>query len=187
MLSVPAQLLSVPEIDYNARVSKPSTPEHFWSRTIQDGPCRLWIGAQNGNGYGTLDYQGKRVSAHRLAWFLHHGWWPWPGTIVMHLCDRPLCVERLHLALGTQQDNMDWMKRRGRHKGTTGLHVNVGERHGNSRFTEELVLEIRALWASGQSQHAISTKYGLAPTTVRHLVRDRWLHLPLAAKCSRQV
>jgi hypothetical protein len=67
--------------------------------------CLLWIGYRDGCGYGRPRVNGRHVLANRLSWFLAVG--PIPdGLHVLHKCDRPECVEPLHLYLGTHQHNM---------------------------------------------------------------------------------
>lgn len=59
------------------------------------------------------------MQAHRVAWEMAHG--PIPlGLEVLHRCDRPWCVRPDHLNLGTHQDNMHDMARKGRSTASDG-------------------------------------------------------------------
>lgn len=94
--------------------------ERFWAKVNKDGPivrpelgpCWLWTGAVVGN-YGYFGIEGQSRYAHRVAWFLETGKWPYPQAL--HKCDIGLCVRFLHLFEGTAQDNMDDMNAKGRH------------------------------------------------------------------------
>lgn len=64
--------------------------------------------------YGPCAFQGYTYPAHRIAWLL------WKGPIrpkyfICHTCDNPVCVNPDHLFMGTHQDNMRDMVRKGRH------------------------------------------------------------------------
>ena len=67
--------------------------------------CWLWLGPRDGDGYGRFWINGRKTSAHRLAWTLAHGEIA-DGLHVLHRCDRPACVNPDHLALGTHWQNM---------------------------------------------------------------------------------
>ena len=60
----------------------------------------------------------RAMLAHRVSWLLYRG--PIPpsdaahGTVVMHQCDNPACVNPHHLMLGTQADNVRDMIDKGR-------------------------------------------------------------------------
>lgn len=82
--------------------------------------CCLWTGSVDRNGYGRFgvsdDGRWRYRPAHRFAWEMARG--PIPdGLWCLHRCDRPLCVSVDHLFLGTHQENMLDMARKGR--GTT--------------------------------------------------------------------
>lgn len=75
--------------------------------------CALWTGCLFRDGYGRIDIGCWPRRAHRIAWTIAHG--PIPaGLWVLHRCDTPRCVNPAHLFLGTHQDNIDDMVRKGR-------------------------------------------------------------------------
>ncbi len=83
-------------------------------------PCGEWPLARDSRGYGkATNPVGKgMVFAHRKVWADAFGPIP-PGMVVMHLCDNPPCVRLSHLAIGTQADNLQMMRERGRgHRAT---------------------------------------------------------------------
>ena len=86
----------------------------FWERVDTTGECWLWTGHRNEDGYGTLGWQYKQYSAHRLSYEIAYGAIP-PGLCVCHRCDNPPCVRPDHLFLGTQADNMRDRYRKGRY------------------------------------------------------------------------
>lgn len=81
--------------------------------------CWLWQAGKFAKGYGMVslgrNFQGKQHTeyAHRVAYVLVHG--PIPaGSVVMHTCDVPACVNPFHLVLGTQGDNVRDASAKGR-------------------------------------------------------------------------
>ena len=94
------------------------------------GPCLIYTGADNGNGYGQFAYNGKNGYAHRYAWERVHG--PIPDDLTVdHLCRVRCCVEVTHMELVTAVANYlrgvaAWtMCRSGKHERTpenTYLH-----------------------------------------------------------------
>jgi|SRR6516162_1033280 hypothetical protein len=83
--------------------------ERLWRRVRKGGPddCWLWLGANNGNGYGVIGRGGREAGqtyVHRVAWELAHG--PIPaGLEVDHLCRTRCCVNVAHLELVTHREN----------------------------------------------------------------------------------
>lgn len=81
--------------------------------------CWIWSGAVQ-HAYGKFRIGLKEVRAHRASWEIHKG--PIPdGMSVLHQCDTPLCVNPDHLFIGTQQENMNDRKTKGR-VGKIGAH-----------------------------------------------------------------
>ena len=73
-------------------------------------PCWIWsMGRQHG--YGVLQLEGKRITAHRLAWQLSNG--PIPeGAHVLHKCNGGNgshgCCNPNHLELGDSRRNAEY-------------------------------------------------------------------------------
>ena len=62
------------------------------------GPCLLYLGADNGNGYGQFRYNGHNGYAHRYAWEREHG--PITDNLTIdHLCRVRCCVNVEHMEL----------------------------------------------------------------------------------------
>lgn len=140
----------------------------------EENGCWEWTGSLDTGGYGMLrrSRERKMIAAHRLSYELHKGD---PGRFyVLHECDNPRCVNPEHLRLGTQQENMQDMQRRGRRRGVTGPH---GEYHGQSKLTEKDVEKIRRLSASGTRQILLAEEFGVGPEQIRRIVRGiAWAH-----------
>lgn len=84
------------------------------------GPCWVWMGAMNGDGYGVIRgdvVPGARqpiLLAHRVALSLALGRPLGQDMFANHKCDNPRCVRPRHLYEGTMQQNVDDMNERGR-------------------------------------------------------------------------
>lgn len=94
--------------------------ERFWPKVDirGDDDCWEWQAARSTHfGYGIIGV-GSRITgdarietAHRVAWRLTYGEIPESdvtahGSVIMHMCDNPPCVNPKHLRLGTQLDNI---------------------------------------------------------------------------------
>ena len=75
--------------------------------------CWMWTGTITTDGYGQFSMEGKHVRLSRYMYEYHNG--PIPeGFVVMHSCDTPACGNPEHLVSGTQYDNMQDKRRKGR-------------------------------------------------------------------------
>lgn len=105
--------------------------------------CRIWLGAHFPYGYGKLGYLGRVLGAHRVSYMVNVGEIP-DGMFVCHICDVPACVNHHHLFLGSQQENMDDMVRKGRapkprHEGP--LNPMFGRTHSDSTVEKMRLLK----------------------------------------------
>ncbi len=142
----------------------------FWKRVSIEGECWHWAGALNNMGYGFLHTRIRpdlRL-AHRLSWTLYRGEIP-SGLWVLHSCDQPSCVNPNHLFLGTRQDNVDDMLKKGRNA--------KGEGNGASKLTDVQVREIY-LMRGKISGMVLAKKYGVAFNQIYVIWRrERWRHI----------
>jgi hypothetical protein len=148
-----------------------SEKDRFFKRVGKlDSGCWLWLGSLN-TGYGQFRRDdGSIVLAHRFSYVLHNET-AVDGLVVMHKCDTPRCVNPEHLILGTQAENVQDMRQKGREK-----HRSLsGSDHGMSKLTEMQVKEIRD---SKETGPAIAQRIGISTTTV-YDVRNRriWKHV----------
>jgi len=125
------------------------------------GPCWVWKNALHTGGYGVLRIPGekKNARAHVYAWTLENG--PVPaGMFVLHHCDNRACVRASHLFVGTNQDNIDDMVKKGR---------NRTARPPVASWVKE---EIRAAYAQGGVSHPdLAQRHGISVETVGHILR----------------
>lgn len=91
--------------------------------------CILHEGAITANGYGTVYVNGKTKLAHRWVIEQRGGGLLSPGTVVMHTCDTPACINVDHLVVGTQRDNMLDMVRKRRYRGANITHCPQGHEY----------------------------------------------------------
>jgi hypothetical protein len=87
------------------------TIDRFWSRVNKNGPipgarpylgpCWLWVGGFDCDGYGKFGTEG----AHRVAYRIAKGEFP-PGFVTDHLCRVIACVNPDHLEAVTQRVNI---------------------------------------------------------------------------------
>jgi hypothetical protein len=72
----------------------------------------MWTASTDKNGYGRFRF-GKMIRAHRFVYKLKHGEFD-ETKLVLHHCDVPGCCSPEHLWLGTNQDNTNDCKKKGR-------------------------------------------------------------------------
>lgn len=128
------------------------------SEIVTETGCWLWNrGCSTKHRYGIMYLQGSMRYAHRLAWIAFKGHIP-SDKFVCHKCDVPSCVNPDHLFLGTHQDNMADMARKGRRR-----HKSCGARAGRAVLTEAQVREIRA---DTRGPRELARLYGVTHPTI---------------------
>jgi hypothetical protein len=129
--------------------------QRFWSKVDVSNPfgCWPWLGYRY-NGYGRFNYRGRSTKAHRVAWFLRHGFVS-SDKHICHRCDNPPCCNPDHLRLGTNGDNVTECNQKGRQT--------RGERTGTSKLTEKAVREIRA---SLEFQRVLARRYRVSQQNI---------------------
>lgn len=89
-----------------------------------------------------------------------------------HHCDNPICVNPVHLYVGTAQTNVDDMDRRGRRVARVPHPAARGERNHNARLTNDQVSAIRSRYTGKRGeQSALAREYGVTPQLVQLIVR----------------
>lgn len=71
------------------------------------GPCWVWRGARNADGYGIVrDDDGRLALVHRITLAAALGRALGEGLVAAHRCDYRRCVRPAHLYEGTQSQNV---------------------------------------------------------------------------------
>ena len=156
---------------HHKNLDGPTVEDRFWAKVGVHGPdeCWPWKGCINKRwGYGTFRYKRKDELAHRVLWMINVGPIPY-GMKICHHCDNPPCCNPVHLFLGTHQDNMSDMVKKGRQP------VNKGEKNPHSKLTETDVLNIRS---SNLSPKELSSLYGINHKHAQRIKSgEYWGHL----------
>lgn len=133
--------------------------------------CHNWTGSKGNKGYGQFKerlFPGsggtklKHVKAYRASYELHRG--PIPeGMLIRHLCNNPACINPEHLALGTNQDNVNDKMKAGRH------WSGRGENHGNCKYTDSQIATVRELIRAGLSNKVIAKMVNMNWTYIANI------------------
>lgn len=142
----------------------------FYKEKDPQTNCWIWKGRIKKDGYGSIMISGKRVSAHRFSYEQFCGEIP-KGSLVLHSCHNPPCVNPEHLRVGTIYENSMDMVEAKRHL--------YGEKGTASKLKEEDVREIRKLYSQGDiSQQSLANFYKVSQVAIGALLRGvTWKHV----------
>lgn len=140
---------------------------HANYNAAQDGPCVLWPFKTN-RGYGRVQINGKRMTAHHYALTLRGGPAPDGADAAHGPCHNPLCI--IHVSWKTHAENMADMHR--------DHSVARGQRHGSAKLNEDAVREIRRLGDLGVSTRNIAQRFMVSTRLVNMIkARSSWAWL----------
>lgn len=146
------------------------TPDFIFDRSIPEpnSGCWLWLMGISDNGYGKASRNKYQRYAHRVSFATFKCE---PGKMhVLHKCDNRMCVNPDHLFLGTQQDNMDDMCKKGRSV--------RGEYKCNSKLSKKDALYIIGIPKEQISHVDMAKRFGVAFQTIADIRSGRtwkWL------------
>lgn len=151
--------------------------------------CWEWNGIRSVPGYGRVTlHKGKfhsTMNAHRALYLLKRGYFDSdqnPNLFDMHIlhkCDNPPCCNPNHLFLGTHQDNMFDMHRKGK--------VPFGTNSGRATLCEDDVADIIEMSEDGFSYREIARSFDVGKSTIGEILTGkRWSHISGIGKVIRK-
>ena len=94
--------------------------EKLWNNSDKDETTGCWLynGALDRGGYGTIHYQDKQISTHRISAYLYLGFNLESEMWILHIreCPHRNCWNPDHLYVGTPRENTADMDSKGREK-----------------------------------------------------------------------
>jgi len=152
----------------------PNKKEDVWKKIniLSNEECWEWRGSSTSDGYGRMDYHGKKFLTHRLVYELTYGSIP-DNLCVLHHCDNPKCCNPTHLFSGTVDDNIRDKIQKKRQSGA------IGNKNSHCKINDLDVIQIKLLYASGKYyQRELAIQFGITQSTISAIIRgDLWKHL----------
>lgn len=130
--------------------------DRFEEKFSKTDSCWIWNAATRSTGYGVFSFNGKPETASRVSYRLYCGDIP-NGLHVLHKCDNRICVNPEHLFLGTNKDNVEDRKSKGRRAGRFKI------------LAEDDITLIGNLLKSQLSYRAISRQTGFSRESIRRV------------------
>lgn len=134
--------------------------------------CSIWFGAQISAGYGHGHRDGEHFYAHRAAFEHEHGIGSLDGLICRHTCDFPPCCNPTHLLSGSNADNYEDARRRGR------LNIGRGEDASQTVLREVDVVTIRSMAVDRMKIEEITELFPVKRGAITAILSGKsWRHL----------
>ena len=113
-------------------------------------------------------YKNKKMKSHRIAYLYEHSSIP-EGKQVNHKCDNEKCIRPSHLYAGTDRENKEDAKQRGR--------TATGSAHGMAKLSEENVIKIYKN-IEGKSHTDLASEYNVSIACVSMIRNGKtWTHV----------
>jgi len=148
---------------------------HSKKRIDKRTGCWNWVGYINEGGYGVCYCRSDHHRVHRLSYTLYRGSIG-DGLCVCHTCDNRRCFNPDHLFLGTHQDNMDDMTKKGRAGRLWGNTNWLGRKHKDS--TKSKIGAANAIHQKGKGNSQYGTMWITRNNISKKIPRTRlrvWL------------
>lgn len=152
--------------------------KRFWRFVKKGGvdECWNWTGGKSKLGYGLfsvhLPNHPDTAKAYRISWEIANQASLLPGSVIMHTCDNPPCVNPAHLKLGTHKENVQDMCAKGRKR------ISRGESHSCSKMTEAQVTAARHAASNKKTIASISREMNLPYSALWSAIRGKtWKHV----------
>lgn len=146
---------------------------------ISDSGCWEWQGSKVRGDYGNFGAWSvtknryHMTRAHIWSYVFHKGEAP-NGSVIMHKCDNPSCVNPEHLEYGSYKDNSQDAISKGRNAKGSNV-VSKALKETGRPLSEDTVKEIWKLSKTGINQREIANKLDIHFVNVcRVLKRQTW-------------
>lgn len=152
--------------------TKCPNPSSLKIHNTKNSKCWVWSRGTDVGGYGKFKINCKQHKTHRMSYQIFVGEIP-KGKFVLHKCDNPPCCNPKHLFIGSQADNVK--DRDNKNRG----YDRRGEKHPQSKLTEEDIREIRRLYSTGYYyQKDLGKAFGITQAIVSKIhKRQIWSHI----------
>lgn len=130
--------------------------------------CIIYPYYRNADGYGWMRYGNKNLGSHVVVATIAHGPKPSPKHEACHTCGNGHlgCVNPRHIYWGTRSDNIRDAYKHG--VAFSGKRA-TGEKSGAAKYSNQLIDDIRAALALGETTVSIARRTGVSQAHVSRI------------------